>query len=309
MRKFLAAAFTTAIAVSAIGPASAEPARTSRASAYGLQATVLGTQLVPPTPASAVSQPPDSGLTLNGNVNAVLPVDAAGLAVTGVVVAVAEAHRADDIQPALTTSLGAGSDPVTLTGVNSRGLARAENLTLVGNIPLIDLLAGPVAEQGLLSAGSVQAEAVAKCVNGQPVFDTGFNIVDLRLAGGDIPLNELVSTLLGVLNVPGVISVVQGETGRLPDGGVFINALRVSVPLLQADIIVGHAEAAMPANCGIAPPPPPTPTGPGPVAPVGSLAATGGDFSVTPLVAMALLGAAFSMRRLVVRSRPSSSTV
>lgn len=315
MRKVLTAAFATAVALSATGPAWADPARTSSAAAFGLQATVLGTQLVPPTPVVAVSQPPDTGRTLGENVNATLPVDLQGLAVTGVVTAVGEAHRADDIVPALTRPVGQFSDAVTLTGVNSRGLARAENLNLVGNIPLIDILAGQVAQQGLLSAGSVQAEAVAKCVNNQPVFDTGFNIVDLRVAGAEIPLNDLVASLLRALNLPGVITVVQGETGVLPDGGVFINALHVTVPLLQADIIVGHAEARMPADCGIAPPAPPT--GPGPVAPVspqvaaplGNLAATGGDFSMTPLVAMAMLGGALGVRRLVVRSKASGSTV
>ena len=321
MRKVLIGAFAAAVALSAIGPASAEPARTSSAGAFGLQAIVLGTQLVAPTPVVAVSQPPDTGRTLGGNVNATLPVDLAGLAVTGVVTAVGEAHRADDIVPALTTPVGQFSDAVTVTGVNARGLARAENLNLLGNIPLTDVIAGPVAEQPLLSAGSVQAEAVAKCVNNQAVFDTGFNIVDLRLAGAELALNDLVATLLAALNLPGVITVAQGETGPLPDGGVFINALRVRVPLLQADIIVGHAEARMPANCGIAPPAPPT--GPGPIAPVasvsapaasvaaplGNLAATGGDFSVTPLLAMAMLGGALGVRRLVVRSRPSDSTV
>jgi len=317
MRKVLIAAFATAVALSAAGPVSADPAQTSGASAYGVQATVLGAQLVPPTPAVTVSQPPDTGLTLNDNVNATLPVDLQGLAVTGVVVAVGEAHRADDIIPALTANLGQFSDAVALTGVNARGLARAENLSLVGNIPLVNLLGGQVSQQGLLNVGSVQAEATAKCVNNQPVFDTGYNIVDLRLAGSGpnaIPLNDAVGTLLSVLNVPGVISVVQGETGVLPGGGVFINALRVTVPLLGAEIIVGHAEARMPANCGIAAPAPPT--GPGPIAPIaqvaapaGNLAATGGDFSVTPLVAMAMLGGALGVRRLVVRSRPSSSTV
>ena len=315
MRKVLTAAFATAVALSATGPAWADPARTSSAAAFGLQATVLGTQLVAATPVVAVSQPPDTGRTLGENVNATLPVDLQGLAVAGVVTAVGEAHRADDIVPALTSPVGQFSDAVTLTGVNSRGLARAENLNLVGNIPLIDILAGQVAQQGLLSAGSVQAEAVAKCVNNQPVFDTGFNIVDLRVAGAEIPLNDLVATLLTALNLPGVITVVQGETGVLPDGGVFINALHVTVPLLQADIIVGHAEARMPANCGIAPPAPPT--GPGPIAPVspdlaaplGNLAATGGDFSMTPLVAMAMLGGALGVRRLLVRSKASSSTV
>jgi hypothetical protein len=313
MRKVLTTVFATAVALSAAAPASAEPASSSSASAYGAQVTVLGTQLVPPTPSVAVSQPPDTGRTLNGNINTTLPVDLQGVAVTGVVVAVGEAHRADDIVPALTTSLGAGSDPVTLTGVNSRGLARAENLNILGNIPLTDLLAGAVVSQGLVSAGSVQAEAVAKCVNNQPVFDTGYNIVDLKVAGTDIPLNSLLAPILDALDLPGVVTVTLGETGTLPGGGVFINALRISVPLLQADIIVGHAEASMPANCGIAPPAPPAPpTGPGDIAPVanlGTLAATGGDFSMTPFVAMAMLGGALGIRRLTVRAQRSSSTV
>ena len=317
MRKVLTAAFATAVALSAAGPASAEPASSSRAAAFGLTATVLGTELVPPTPAVAVSQPPDTVRTLNGNVNTTLPVDLAGVAVTGVVVAVGEAHRADDLVPALTTDLlDEFSDAVTLTGVNARGLARAENLTLLGNIPLLDLLAGQVAQQGLVNVGSVQAEAVAKCVNNRPVFDTGYNIVDLNIAGSTaLPLNTLVGTVLTTLNLPGLVEIELGETGVLPDGGVFINALRIRVPLLGVDIVVGHAEVGMPANCGIAPPAPPT--GPGPIAPVnpqvaaplGNLAATGGDFSMTPLVAMALLGGALSIRRLVVRSRPSETTV
>jgi hypothetical protein len=274
---------------------------------------LLGTQLVPPTPSVAVSQPPDTSRTLGDNVNAVLPLDLQGLAVTGVVVAVGDAHRADDIVPALTAPVGEFSDAVTLTGVNSRGLARATTVNLVGNIPLLDLLAGPVAEQGLVSAGAVQAEAVAKCVNNQPVFDTGYNIVDLRVAGAEIPLNDVVATLLQTLSLPGLVEPpIIGETGTLPDGGVFVNALRIRVPLLGADIIVGHAEAGMPANCGIAPPAPPAPpTGPGPIAPVadlGTLAATGGDFSMTPLIAMAMLGGALGIRRLTVRSRKSIST-
>lgn len=313
MRKVLTTVFATAVALSAAAPASAEPASSSRAAAFGISARVLGSQLVPPTPSVAVSQPPDTGLTLNGNVNATVPVDLQGVAVTGVVVAVGEAHRADDIVPALTTSLGAGSDPVTLTGVNSRGLARAENLSVLGNIPLVPLLGGGVVSQGLVNAGSVQAEAVAKCVNNQPVFDTGFNIIDLNIAGTSLPLNPLVSQLLGLANLPGLITVVQGETGVLPDGGVFINALHVTVPLLGLDLIVGHAEAGMPANCGIAAPAPPAPpTGPGDIAPVadlGNLAATGGDFSVTPLVAMVMLGGALGIRRLTVRAQRSNSTV
>jgi hypothetical protein len=314
MRKVLTTVFATAVALSAAAPASAEPASSSSAAAYGAQVTVLGTQLVPPTPSVAVSQPPDTGRTLNGNINTTLPVDLQGVAVTGVVVAVGEAHRADDIVPALTTSLGAGSDPVTLTGVNSRGLARAENLNVLGNIPLTDLLAGAVVSQGLVSAGSVQAEAVAKCVNNQPVFDTGYNIIDLNILGGtQIPLNSLLAPILDAVDIPGVVTVTLGETGALPGGGVFINALRIRSALLGADIIVGHAEAAMPANCGIAPPAPPAPpTGPGDIAPVanlGNLAATGGDFSVTPLVAMVMLGAALGIRRLTVRAQRSSSPV
>jgi hypothetical protein len=317
MRKVLTAAFATAVALSAAGPASAEPASSSRAAAFGLTVDLLGTELVPPTPAVAVSQPPDTGRTLGDNVNTTLPVDLAGVAVTGVVVAVGEAHRADDIVPALTTDLlDEFSDAVTLTGVNARGLARAENLSVLGNIPLLAILTEGVQEQALVNAGSVQAEAVAKCVNNQPVFDTGYNIVDLNIAGSTaLPLNTVVGTVLTALNLPGLVEIELGETGVLPDGGVFINALTIRVPLLEAEVIVGHAQAGMPANCGIAAPAPPT--GPGPIAPVnpqvaaplGNLAATGGDFSMTPLVAMVLLGGALGIRRLVVRSRPSETTV
>ena len=321
MRKVLTAGFAMAVALSAMGPASADPARSSSAGAFGITATLSGTTLIAPTPTAVAAAPPDASEERNSTV----PLTAGTLTITGALNAVAQARQADELVFALTPAVLAGapagsSEPITLTAPNTRAFGSAANASV-----LVSSLAGLPADAfefvqslagSLVSAGAVQAEAVAKCVGGRPQFDTGFNVVDLRLAGTQIPLvGDLVTTvvdLLGPTNpLAGLIAITKGEVVPLADG-VGINALRVSVlgspggtPLLS--VVIGHAEVHMPTDCAVAAPAPPT--GPGDVAPTGNLAATGGDFSVTPIVAMVLLGGAFAIRRLTVRARRSSTTV
>jgi len=321
MRKVLTAGFAIAVALSATGPASADPARASSASAFGITAALSGSAVIAPTPTAMAMAPPDA----NEDRSSTVPLTAGTLTLTGAVNAVAQARQADELLVALTPTALAGapagsSEPITLTAPNTRAYGSAANASvLVSALPglpqnafeLIQSLGG-----SLVTAGAVQAEAVAKCVNGAPQFDTGFNVVDLRLAGTQIPLvGDLVTTLVDLLGpdnpLSGLVSITKGEVIPLADG-VGINALRVRVlgapgGTALLDVVIGHAEVHMPADCAVAPPAPPT--GPGPVAPVGNLAATGGDFSVTPIVAMVLLGGAFAIRRLTVRARQSSSTV
>ena len=322
MRKVLTAGFAMAVALSATGPAVADPARASSASAFGTTASVSGSVVIPPTPTAVAVAPPDASQERNSTV----PLTAGELTLTGALNAVAQARQADELLVALTPASLANapagsSEPITLVAPNTRAFGSAANASvLITALPAglpqdaFDLISN--AGGALVNAGVVQAEAVAKCVGGKPQFDTGFNVVDLELAGTQIPLvGDLVTTIVDALgaNSPlaGLVSITKGEVTQLADG-VAINALRVRLlgvaggtPLV--DVIIGHAEVHMPADCAVAPPAPPT--GPGDVAPTGNLAATGGDFSVTPIVAMALLGGAFGIRRLTVRARRSSATV
>jgi hypothetical protein len=321
MRKVLTAGFAMAVALSATGPALADPARGSSASAFGIAAALAGTQVIPPTPTATATAPPDA----NEDRNSTVPLTAGTLTLTGALNAVAQARQADELlvalRPEVLTGAPAGSsEPINLAAPNARGFGSAANASvLVSAVPglpddafeLIQAAGG-----SLVTAGAVQAEAVAKCVGGRPQFDTAFNVVDLRLAGTQIPLvGDLVTTLVDLLGpdnpLATLVSITKGEVIPLADG-VAINALRVRLlgvaggaPLV--DVVIGHAEVHMPADCAVAPPAPPT--GPGPVAPVGNLAATGGDFSLTPVVAMVLLGGALGIRRLTVRARRSSTTV
>ena len=320
MRKLLSAAFTMAVALSATGAASADPARTSSAAAYGTTAVLAGTTVIPPTPTASAMAPPD----VNDERNSVVPVTGGTLTLTGVIFTVAQARQADELLVALTPAALAGapaggSDPISLAAPNTRAFASAANSSvLISELPAglpVDAFALiQAAASSLVSAGVIQAEAVAKCVGGRPQFDTGYNVADLELAGTQIPLvGDLVTQIVDALGpgspLAGLVTVTKGEQLTFADG-VGVNALRVQLlgvaggpPLV--DVVIGHAEVHMPADCAVAPPT----TVPVPVAPPGTLPSTGGDFSLTPLLAMAMLGGALGVRRLMVRSRPIDSTV
>lgn len=309
MRKRLAVAVALTVSMAAaMSPAYSEPASSSSASAYGLAAT--GTLPIAPTITAAAAQPPDQDVT---RAPALLTVPLGSLALSGTVGVTANAHRADDLPVVLgAVPVSTSGDPTTVTGVNARSLAKTEGLGVLFNAPgSIDPIAVLLSQiGGLATADAVTAEAVAKCVNNQPVYETGFQVVGLGGLVGDAidplvqPLVDLLLPLLGpdaVLSA--VVSVQAGRVTPLADG-VAIDGLVVRVPLLNQEIVVSHAEAHMPANCGIAPPPTIQPTGPGPIAQVGTLAATGSD---TPFVALGalLLGSAFVLRR-VTRQRLQS---
>ena len=325
MRRALAvtvavAAFFTA----SVTPGVAEPASSSSASAIGLGAT--GLVSISPTITAEASQPPDTDLV---RPQTLLTVPLGGLALAAAVGADAHAHRADDIPVSLGSVVASPSgDPTIVNDVNAQGLAKTAGAALVFNDPggdpntlAIRTLLSQISSAlgGLLTADAVVAEAVAKCVNNQPVFDTGFEVVGLGgLVGGilDPVTDALVNTLLGLLG-PGtplsaVISIDAGVTTPLADG-VAIDGLVVRVPLLNETIVISHAEAHMPPGCSVAPPKPPQPTGPGEIAPRGevapraALATTGGDFPYLPVAAV-MMGAAYGLYR-VTRRRPERSPV
>ncbi len=308
MRKVVVAMVALALPFVGAGPASADPARASAAAAFGLQAT--GAIPLGPLITTAAVQPPDQ----DAPVSQVLSVPLGGLALAGVVGATANAHRADDIVPTLSTidPTAETADPVTIPGgANARGLAKTTGAAILFSgegDPITNLLAEITSlTGGLLGADAITAEAVAKCVNNAPVFETGFEIVGLGGLVGE-PLDPIVetllTTLLGLIGEDAVLSdIISLQPGRVTqvENGVAIDGLVVSIPLLQEEIVISHAEAAMPADCAVAPPEQP-PTGPGDVAPTGTLAATGGSALMLP-VAIGLLLTGLGVRHLNRRSR------
>jgi|GEM_PF-4826889 len=330
MRRVVSAAVTAATCVvtfiaAAAGPAAAEPASAGSASAYGLSAA--GILPISPLITTSAAQPPDqdtSAASPAGQSPTLLTVPLGTLALAGVVGVDANAHQADNITPELAAApvTPPTSDPVTLVDDNSRGLAKTTGLGLVFQAPTtgtIDPIATALAAlPGLLTADAVTSEAVAKCVDGQPQFETGFQVAGLGgLVGGVLNpiVQTLLNTLLGLIGpnavLSSVISIAPGVVTQLADG-VAIDGLQVNVPLLNETIVVSHSEAHMAADCTVPATPPTTaaptvpPAGPGPAVSTGPLARTGSDVPFLPLgfglVAAGMLGAG-----MVVRSRRSQT--
>jgi hypothetical protein len=321
MRKMLGVAVALAVSFAAgMTPASGDAASSSSASAYGLSAS--GLVPISPTITAAAAQPPDQDVL---KPPALLTIPLGGLALSGTVGADAHAHQADNLQPVLGGApASTASDPTTPVGVNAVGLAKTEGLAVVFNNTGVDAISTLLAQLtsatgGLVGADAVVAEAVAKCVNNQPVFDTGFQVAGLGGLVGDVldpVVQQLLDTLLGLLGPDATLSaIVSIEAGRVTPlaDGVAVDGLVVRVPLLNEEIVVSHAEAHMPGSCGVAPPTTVQPTGPGPIAPVGqvapaaSLASTGSDVPYLPLAAV-MLGAAFVLRR-ITRRRPQRNSI
>jgi hypothetical protein len=299
MRKALVAAKSMAVFLGAATPASAqvpEPARASSASAFG----ITGSGLLPisPTPVVNVAQPPDTGRVIGDNFVGTIPLDLGGIAVNATINAVGEATR----DPRLPTTLDGNPD-----GVSARGFARTEGLSLLGANTLLDALGLPLEAPSLLSASAVEAEAVAACVDGRAAFSTDSRVIGLTVAEIDLGselLDPLLAELLNTLNLPGILEIAQDESGILPDGsGVFVNALRITVLGTLQEIIIGHAEARMPADCRVPPAAPPTTAAP--AARGGALAATGSELPILPL-GLGLLALGVVLNRVVRRTTRQS---
>lgn len=251
MRKPLVASFVLAFTLAGAAPAFAnpDPAKASQAGAYGLSAT--GLVPIAPTPVVAVATTETSGpqnqTAADRKVTIELPL--APITVTGVIGAIAEGNRESVIDAQLQN---------VQDGNNARGFAQTVGLNVLTGPGNIDVLGG-LQPTSLLTAQVVAAEAVAKCVNNRAVFDSGSRVVGLLLGGNEVPLvNDLVNTVLSLTGPNGPLSVAvsiqQNETGDLPGGGRFVNALHIKVPLINEDIIVSHAEAKMDTPCAPAPP-------------------------------------------------------
>lgn len=304
MRKGLVAAILMSVFLGAATPSFAqnvEPARASGALAFGL----AGSGLLPisPTPSAVATQPPDMDEQILGaNVNSLIPLNLGGqdssIAVTGVANAVAQAAS----EPRIESALDGNPD-----GVSARGFSRVNGLSLLGDVNLLEALGLDLGEAtDLLSAEVIQAEAVAACVDGQAMFSTDSEIVgDLDPLGLQLgpALNDILAALLQTLNLPGILEIVEDESGVLPDGsGVFVNALRISLLGTTQTLVIGRAEAKMPQDCRIAPAPPPPP------APGGALAATGAEVPFLPL-GLAVVSFGVILNRVVRRVSRRTTTV
>lgn len=262
MKKLLVAV-SLIVGVASMAPAIADPSNAGSASAYGLSGS--GLLQINPTPTVSVSQPSDSGQQRKVLVDLQVPP----LAVSATAGVVAEAASEDRLDPVLDIQ----------RDNNARGYARTEGLGVVLNTAGVDAVQSRLT-QTLLSATAIEAEAVGRCVNGDPVYDTGYKAVGLKLAGKDLAVAEdLVRQLLGTLAPKGplgsLVSVTQGEVGALPGGGVYVNGLHIRIPLLNQDIIVSRAEARLPADCAVSKPATPVPAQ--------ELALTGTDGYLMPM--------------------------
>lgn len=305
VRTVLAAVSAMAMLIAGMGNAFGDQARASSAHSYGLEAT--GLLPIARTPTASAASPPDDSIERN----AVLRVPAAALAVDANVVAKAEAHRDDSAVPVLVPGRpqGASQDAITIERVNSRGYSSATTVrVLVRALPTTDCNLDPELCIAAVEADLIEAEAVARCVNNQPVFDTGYNLLNLRvLESIDLatlvePLLDTVLDLLGTEGPVGSLNLVNVNRGvktTLADNGQgageAITALEVKV-LGDTEVIrIAHAEARMPRDCGVTTPPP-SPT------PGARLAQTGGG-GMSSLLGGSLLAGAVLMTIFVRKYR------
>jgi len=221
----------------------------------------------------------------------------------------ANSHTADDITPELNPTIAPDaaptSSPVTLDAVNTRALAKTAGAGIAFSAaastdPIVTAFQ---ALPGLLTTDAVNSEAVAKCVDGKPVFDTGYQIIGLGgLVGGALnpTVQALLNTVLGLVSgdplapapLSSIISITPGVVTPLADG-VAIDGLQINLLGETEAIVISHSEVHMAANCAVVVAA--QPTGPGPVAPSGGrLASTGSDVPFLPvgisLVALAMVG-------------------
>jgi hypothetical protein len=233
-----------AVAVTSIGIIGATPVAAAEeapaVSAYGAQVLVGGESVIPPTPAASVAAAPGD------DTKTTIDIPASPIAVSGTLIATANAHTTADIVSGLTVV------PQTLPGpYAARGIGTIEDVGIVYDV------AG--AGIPLLSAAVIRAEAVAVC-SATPQYSAASEIIDLAIAGEDVPLNapvqDLIDGITDALEQTGlnaVVDVHRNVVQNLPDGGIAIDGLVVTVlaaagesPL--AEVHLAHAEVT-PAAC------------------------------------------------------------
>ncbi len=232
----IAAALGAAVVLLApTGVAHADPVSTGSASSYGATISAGGQEVIPPTPTASVDLPPggESSDTL-------IDIPADPLAVSGTLNADAAAHEASDVDSALTVVSQDVEGPYNATGV---GLV--EGLDVLLNTPTDGV--------SLVTADAVRAEAVGVCQGGTVKYSANSEIVNLKINGTDVPLNDPAQQLLDALHdalvQSGLNAVVDVQRNVVTptDDGIAVDGLVVTVlaaagdtPLAEAHI--AHAE-------------------------------------------------------------------
>lgn len=269
----LSALFTFLFAITAF-PAAADPAETSRGSAFGLSATLPP---IDPQPLVEANAPPGESVV---ETFIEIPADPLVVSATGRVEA--DAAIESEFDATLRDVIEANSSATVPDLFNARGFAVTEDL---------DALIPDPATGALLTADVLEAEALASCVDGQAQFFAGSDIETITLAdtvvpvvdellnpggaldpilGPDGPLTPILGPQgLQITGMPNNVLLDQAELGLriiayetnwdsadgTTDGSdtVFVNALHIIVTpdgllgtiLGAQDIIVSHAEASI----------------------------------------------------------------
>ena len=204
------------------------------ASAFGAEVAVTGEPVVGPVPVASVPAP------VGDDTQTLVDVPAEPVLVNGTLTAVANVHATADISSGLTVVDQAIAGPY-----QARALGQIENLGLVYEI------AGTGVP--LLSAAAVRAEAVAVC-GAAPTFAATSEIIDLAIAGTDVPLNapvsDLIDAITDVLATSGLNAVVNVQRNVVTEpaaGGIAVDALVVTILNAAGDtplatVTLAHAE-------------------------------------------------------------------
>lgn len=237
----IATLLTGALVVVPAGPAAADEIGAGTAGAYGATVSLAGNALVPPTPEVEVVAPPGDNVQ-----ETTIDIPADPLAVSGTLTASARVHGPSDIPSSLQVNTQEVAGPY-----NAQGMALIEGLDV-----LLDVPTGGVS---LVSADAVRAEAVAVCSAGGVQYSANSEIVNLDIAGEDVPLNGPIEDILDavgdLLEQSGLNQVVDVQRNVVTESanGIAVDALVVTVlaaagtPVVEARI--GHAEASA-VSCG-----------------------------------------------------------
>lgn len=246
MRKTLAALSAGALLAALSGTlspsiAGADPVSAGSASAFAATASVLGSEVLPPTPEAAAAVPPGED-----DLQTLIDIPAGPLATSGTLIANAKAHTASDIDSVLTQE---GSEQAVDGPYNATAVGRVEDLDVI--------LDQPAPGTSVVAANAVTAEAVGVCSAGQVEYAANSEIVDLRIGGEVVPINTPIQDIIDGITealepLDPIVDVRRNETEVTADGAS-VNALHVIVlaaaeeggapgPLL--DVIIGHAEVS-----------------------------------------------------------------
>ena len=243
-RAVLAAVGAAALLAGPITSVGADPVSAGQASAYGV--TLEGLVPVGPTPTAAVEvNDEDSNDVL-------IDIPADPLAVSGTFTAAAAAHAASDIESVLAVNEQEVAGPY-----NTQGATLVEGLDV-----LVEQLEG----ESLLTAEVLRSEAVGVCKGGAVEYSANSEIVNLQVAGSDVPLNGPlegivagIDTILTETTLDQVVDIDYNVVQETADG-ISVDALVITVLAAAGEdpverVTIGHAETGG-LVCGAAATPP-----------------------------------------------------